>query len=130
MRLYWVPDKHGLLVPNIKIYTIGIGADEMLKRTLFITQRVNPSADLDEEMLTDIALTTGGQYFRARDTDSLQAIYSEINKLEPIELDKKTYRPSKALYFWFLAASLALYSALLGHKILKRSFSRPSTVNS
>lgn len=115
---------------NIKIYTIGIGADEMLKRTLFITQRVNPSADLDEEMLTDIALTTGGQYFRARDTDSLQAIYSEINKLEPIELDKKTYRPSKALYFWFLAASLALYSALLGHKILKRSFSRPSTVNS
>lgn len=115
---------------NIKIYTIGIGADEMLKRTLFITQRVNPSADLDEEMLTDIALTTGGQYFRARDTDSLQEIYSEINKLEPIELDKKTYRPSKALYFWFLTASLILYAGLFAHKVLKQSFSPSSTVNS
>lgn len=109
---------------NIKIYTIGIGADEMLRRTLFITQRVNPSADLDEEMLSEIALTTGGQYFRARDTQSLENIYNEINKLEPIELDKKTYRPSKALYFWFLASALLLYFGLFMHKALKQFLSQ------
>lgn len=103
---------------NIKIYTIGIGADEMLKRSFFITQRVNPSADLDEKMLTDIAVTTGGQYFRARNTDSLEEIYEQINALEPIELDKKTYRPSKALYFWFLALAFILFSALFMFNIV------------
>ncbi|MFT6030449.1 MAG: Ca-activated chloride channel family protein [Oleiphilaceae bacterium] len=106
---------------NIKIYTIGIGADEMLKRTLFITQRVNPSADLDEKMLTEIALTTNGQYFRARDTKSLQNIYEQINKLEPIELDNKTYRPSKALFFWFLSVATTLYLVLFLHKTLLKS---------
>ncbi|MFT6986488.1 MAG: Ca-activated chloride channel family protein, partial [Psychromonas sp.] len=49
---------------NITIYTIGIGADEMVKRTLFGRQRINPSADLDEKTLTEIAKLTGGQYFR------------------------------------------------------------------
>tara|TARA_R110001592_G_scaffold362928_1_gene678895 strand:- start:647 stop:1714 length:1068 start_codon:yes stop_codon:yes gene_type:complete len=106
---------------NIKIYTIGIGADEMLRRTLFMTQRVNPSADLDEKMLTEIALTTDGQYFRARDTKSLQAIYEQINKLEPIELDNKTYRPSKSLYFWFLACAIFIYLALFLHKVLQKT---------
>jgi Ca-activated chloride channel family protein len=106
---------------NIKIYTIGIGADEMLKRTLFITQRVNPSADLDENMLTEIALTTNGQYFRARDTKSLQNIYEQINQLEPIELDNKTYRPTKALYFWFLACAIFIYLALFLHKVFQKS---------
>ncbi len=106
---------------NIKIYTIGIGADEMLKRTLFMTQRINPSADLDEKMLTEIALTTDGQYFRARDTDSLEAIYEQINQLEPIELDNKTYRPSKALYFWFLACAIFIYLSLFLLKALQKS---------
>jgi Ca-activated chloride channel family protein len=114
---------------NIKIYTIGIGADEMLKRTFFMTQRINPSADLDEKMLTDIALTTQGQYFRARDTASLQEIYEQINYLEPIELDKKTYRPSKALYFWFLACASFLYLALVLHTILQKSHLYQALVN-
>lgn len=101
---------------NIKIYTIGIGADEMLKRSLFITQRVNPSADLDEKMLTAIAEATQGQYFRARDTEALKAIYDRINELEPIEQEGKTYRPSKAIYHWLLATALCLYLALLLNK--------------
>ncbi len=105
---------------NIKIYTIGIGADEMLKRTLFLTQRVNPSADLDEKMLTEIALTTGGEYFRARDTSSLENIYQQINKLEPIELDNKTYRPSKALYFWFLGGACFIYLSLFLYKTIEK----------
>jgi Ca-activated chloride channel family protein len=108
---------------NIKIYTIGIGADEMLKRTLFITQRVNPSADLDEKMLTEIALTTGGQYFRARDTEALKEIYNSINELEPIAQEGKTYRPSKAIYHWFLLAALCLYTGILLNKAF-RSYGR------
>mgnify|MGYP003633305810 CR=1 FL=1 len=115
---------------NIKIYTIGIGADEMLKRSLFMTQRINPSADLDENMLTEIAITTQGQYFRARDTESLQDIYAQINQLEPIELDSKTYRPSKALYFWFLACATLIYLALFLHKVFQKYSPLPSLANS
>ena len=112
------PEKAAQLAAQekIKIYTIGIGADEMLRRTLFITQKVNPSADLDEKMLTEIALTTEGQYFRARDTEALQEIYQKINELEPIEQDGKTYRPSKAIYYWFLVAAISFYAVLLAHK--------------
>lgn len=109
------PEKAAQLasVEKIKIYTIGIGADEMLKRSLFITQRVNPSADLDEKMLSSIALTTGGQYFRARDALALELIYAEINKLEAIEQEGKTYRPSKAIYYWLLSLALVLYGLLI-----------------
>src|SRR5690606_17437259 len=116
------PEKASQLAAQekIKIYTIGIGADEMLKRSLFITQKVNPSADLDEQMLTHIAETTGGQYFRARDTEALQAIYQDINELEPIAQEGKTYRPSKAIYFWFLLSALCLYLITLGHTAMRR----------
>lgn len=106
---------------HIKIYTIGIGADEMLVRDFFRTKKINPSAGLDEDMLTEIALTTEGQYFRARDSESLQTIYDEINKLEPIELDTKTYRPSKALYFWCLSLALFFYAVLFIQKIVQKT---------
>ena len=94
---------------NIIIYTIGVGADEVYRRSFFGTQKVNPSADLDEEMLRAIASITKGQYFRARNTEELSKIYQLINELEPIELDTKSYRPSKALLFYFLASSLIFY---------------------
>lgn len=57
---------------NLKIYTIGIGADEMIRRSFFGSQRINPSADLDEKTLKAIADETGGRYFRARDTNELK----------------------------------------------------------
>lgn len=93
---------------NITIYTIGIGADEMIKRTLFGHQRVNPSADLDEKTLTEIARLTGGQYFRARNQDELQDIYHKINKLEPINSDFLEFRPEKDLFYWPLSAAITL----------------------
>lgn len=94
---------------DIVIYTIGIGADEAYRRSFFGTQKVNPSADLDEEMLRAIAEITNGQYFRARKTEELKEIYNLINQLEPIELDSKSYRPSKSLTAYALALSLVLY---------------------
>lgn len=93
---------------GIKIYTIGFGADEMIVRSFFGRQRVNPSRDLDEKTLKQIAETTGGKYFRARDTQELQKIYQTLDQLEPVESDNLTYRPSKALFYWPLAISLLL----------------------
>ncbi len=91
---------------QVKIYTVGVGADEIYRRTLFGVQRVNPSADLDEGALKDIAAQTGGKYFRARDPEDLARIYTELDRLEPVAQAAETFRPTKALFHWPLAIAL------------------------
>ncbi len=91
---------------QLKIYTIGIGADEMIVRSFFGSRRVNPSRDLDEATLTSIAEKTGGRYFRARNTQELEVIYQLLDELEPIEKDKQFFRPRSELYYWPLAIAL------------------------
>ena len=93
---------------KVKIYTIGIGAERQEQRGLFGRTTVNPSADLDEATLTEIARTTGGQYFRARDPQELASIYEQLNKLEPIEQDAETIRPVATLFHWPLAIAFML----------------------
>ncbi|WP_426991704.1 vWA domain-containing protein [Methylomonas sp. CM2] len=97
---------------HLKIYTIGIGADEMVVRSLFGNRRVNPSADLDETTLTAIAEATGGRYFRARDTEELDRIYRLLDQLEPVEKDKQYFRPRRELYHWPLGLALLLSAGL------------------
>jgi len=97
---------------HLKIYTIGIGADEMLVRSLFGTRRVNPSADLDEKTLQAIADKTGGRYFRARNTEELNQIYAILDQLEPVEKDKQFFRPKSELFYWPLSLSMILASLL------------------
>ena len=99
---------------GIKIYTIGVGAEEMRVRGLFGRGRVtNPSADLDEDTLQSVADATNGRYFRAKDTTMLAEIYALIDELEPIDQDPETYRPIQALYFWPLSAAIVLFALLL-----------------
>jgi len=93
---------------HLKIYTIGIGADEMIRQSFFGAQRINPSADLDEKTLKAIANKTGGRYFRARDTNELSKIYSLLNKLEPTEKESQSFRPIKALYYWPLSIAILI----------------------
>lgn len=93
---------------NLKIYTIGIGADEMIVRGFFGNRRVNPSTDLDEKTLIKIAEKTGGHYYRARNTDELNNIYMRLDELEPIEKDKQYFRPRTELFYWPLALALCL----------------------
>jgi len=93
---------------GIKIYTIGIGADEMMVRSFFGTQRVNPSADLDEDTLQKISALTGGRYFRARNSKELEEVYRMIDQLEPIEQDSEIFRPIKSLFYLPLAGALLL----------------------
>lgn len=93
---------------GVKIYTIGLGADEMIQQTLFGRRRINPSADLDEDTMRYIAQHTGGQYFRARNPEELVRIYAELDRLEPIEQDDEVFRPISALFHWPLAAALML----------------------
>lgn len=93
---------------GIRIYTIGVGAGPQEVQTAFGRQIVDPSRGLDEATLSKIAETTGGQYFRARDVKGLARIYAEIDRLEPVEGEPQTIRPSVALFYWPLGAALGL----------------------
>ncbi|WP_200976603.1 VWA domain-containing protein [Echinicola sp. 20G] len=81
---------------SVIIYTIGIG------------DPFGNQSDLDEKTLEEIAEMTGGQYFRAIDTDRLNEIYDELNKLEPIEYEEEENKPVTLLYIYPLGAALGL----------------------
>lgn len=105
---------------DIKIYTIGIGADRMtlpgLFGSSFGSRQVNPSAELDEAGLQEIASITGGQYFRARNPQELASIYQLLDQLEPVEQATVSYRPRQALgYLPLLLAMLLSFILALRH---------------
>jgi len=97
---------------GLKIYTIGIGADEMEVRTLFGTRKTNPSAQLDEKALRGIAELTGGRYFRARDIEELAEIYGLLDELEPLDKERQSFRPVNALFYWPLAMALLIAAGI------------------
>lgn len=100
---------------GVKIYPIGIGADPDAGITgLF---GLNPGSDLDEPNLRAIAQQTGGQYFRARDADELEAIKARLDQLEPVAQQATQARPTHALYCWPLAMALLLSMLLIGREL-------------
>jgi Ca-activated chloride channel family protein len=98
---------------GLRIYTIGIGAEQMVVSSITGgMRRVNPSADLDEATLTKIADLTGGRYFRAKDTAGLQDIYRLLDEFEPVAEPEAGFRPITSLYYWPLAGAFVLTSFL------------------
>jgi len=107
---------------GLRIYTIGIGAESLNVSSLVGGRRnINPSADLDEETLTQIAQLTGGRYFRATDTASLQDIYSLVDELEPVEEPESGFRPVKSYYYWPLGSAFVLVGLLGLAGLLQRA---------
>jgi len=90
------------------IYTVGIGAGEMVVKEFFISRKVDTAKDLDEKSLTNIAEMTGGKYFRARNQDDLQNIYDTINTLEPVSGAVQTWRPQTEWFNYPLTFALFL----------------------
>lgn len=82
---------------NIKVYTIGAGADEKSFFGGFFSVPLH--SGLDEKSLKALAAETKGQYFRAKDVDSLHQIYQQIDKLEPSEKEERFVREVKELYY-------------------------------
>jgi len=92
---------------GVRIYTIGIGGGPVGLRTPFgmLMQR---GGDLDPDTLRAVATETGGRFFEATDTDELESVYGELDRLEPSVRDTRTYRPMRALYVWPAGAALLL----------------------
>ncbi|BFM47905.1 VWA domain-containing protein [Marinomonas sp. THO17] len=91
---------------QVRVHTIGMGAEQMVMRGFFGPKIINPSSDLDESLLQDIAQQTGGHYFRARSTEDLQAIYQELDQLEPTPSEDIWQRPITSLFHWLAVISI------------------------
>jgi Ca-activated chloride channel family protein len=89
---------------EIKVYTVAIGDPE-----------AQGEERVDLEILGDIAAATGGKAFRGEDREGLEAIYRELDALEPVELETLSYRPRRPLYFWPLALAVLL---IFGYHLL------------
>lgn len=97
---------------GLKIYTVGIGAIPRTRRGLFGTRSAGRS-DLDEKTLKAIAKETGGQYFRAHNTQEFARIYDELDRLEPVEKELESYRPRRDLFQWPLLLFMFFSAATL-----------------
>jgi len=89
---------------GLKIYTIGVGAiagGDLLGMGAGNT-------DLDEGTLRAIAQATGGQYFRAGDANALQAVYDQIDRLEPAPGAQQWLRSADEWFAWPLGLALLL----------------------
>lgn len=104
---------------GVTIYTIGVGAERMVvKNSFFGNRTINPSKELDEATLTAVAEKTGGQYFRAKNTEELEQIYAKLDELEPVEDNDQSYKPTKALFFIPLLIAILLSFARVLFKIV------------
>lgn len=93
---------------GVRVHTVAFGGEGTL--SLFGFQLPMPGAgdEIDEKGLAAIARTTGGQFFRARDTSELAGIYAEIDRIEPITRAGEAVRPRLERYPWPLGAAWLL----------------------
>ena len=94
---------------GVKVYTVGIGSSAKVVQDFFGTIQVNPSLDLDEKTLNEIADETGGKYFRAKTSEDLAEIYALINELEPVQQDEHFISPRKELFYWPLLIGMIFF---------------------
>jgi Ca-activated chloride channel family protein len=102
---------------GIRIFTIGVGADRS-QPTQIATR--DPSVDLDEGTLVDVALATGGEYFRARNAQDIEDIYRRIDMLEPALRDSGPRRRARPLYPWALGLAMLLTLAFAANGVYRR----------
>ena len=97
---------------GIKIYSIGVGTTGMAPFKLMDPfgreQLVRQPVQLDEATLKLLADTTHGRYFNAKDTNALEDVYHDIDRLEKTQLEGRLYTEYRELFPWWLLPGLAL----------------------
>lgn len=93
---------------GVRIYTIGAGSNADAPIPVYdqaghLLGHQLIHAELDEDLLKQIASMTGGQYFRAADTEALRNIYQQIDKMEKRQIETVKYEDWREVFPWFLA---------------------------
>jgi Ca-activated chloride channel family protein len=110
---------------GIRIYTIGVGTHgyaPMPFPSAFGVVYQNVEVNIDENLLTKVAGTTGGKYFRATDNNKLKQIFSEIDKLEKSKIDvtKLNNKQDKYFVLCLMALSLLIIEMMLRFTVFKK----------
>lgn len=109
---------------GVRVYTIGVGANGEAPYPVVTPWGVelqNVPVEIDEDLLKQIAQTTGGKYFRATDNTKLAEIYSEINKMEKARTTIDSFPVYKELFSGFgLGALVCMLLGLLVNLFLRR----------
>ena len=110
------PDKAAQIAATegVRVHTIAFGGGSS-SRSVFGLALPGAGAQIDESALKRIAQSTGGRFFRARDTSELAGIYAELDRLEPAAQEGEKLRPRDELFMWPLAlAGVFALLALVG----------------
>ena len=101
---------------GVRVYTIGVGKEGMAPypvQTPWGIEVQNVQVEIDEKLLSEIAESTGGRYFRATDNTKLAEIYGEINKMEKAKTTVDSFPVYQEKFGMFaLLALLALLAEL------------------
>lgn len=112
---------------GVRVYTIGVGSYGTAPypvQTPFGTQIQQMKVEIDEKLLTNVANTTGGKYFRATSNQKLDEVYQEIDKLERSKIEVTEFRRLHEEFYPLVAWALAL---LLLEFILRKTIFRTLT---
>lgn len=113
---------------GIRIYAIGVGSYGQSMATMqtpYGPRRVTVNGEFDETTLKQVAQTTGGEYFRATDNNSLKLIYEQIDKLEKTKMRVREYsKRSENFYPWLVGALLCLILDILIRHFVLRTISQ------
>jgi Ca-activated chloride channel family protein len=101
---------------GLTIHTIGVGSDVETLARIYGRHNIPEGVLLNEAALRQIAEVSGGRYFRATSSDTLQQIYLELDRLEPVEHESRSHRPRTELFSWPLLAGLLALVVLLTTK--------------
>ncbi len=97
---------------GVKVYTIGVGVRGMapipVRDEAGHIHLIMDKVDVDEKTLEAVAGVTGGTFYRATDTDSLQKIYEQINGLEKTAQSVQKFEHTDEIYSWALIPSVAI----------------------
>lgn len=109
---------------GIRVYAVGVGSHGQARvpvQTPMGVQYMMMDSEFDENTLQNIATTTGGQYFRATDNNSLKQIYEQIDQLEKTKLRVREYAKHTDTFAPFLMAALLclLAEILLRYFVLR-----------
>jgi Ca-activated chloride channel family protein len=104
---------------GIRVYTVGIGTEGVVMSP---AQR-NPDGTyafaprfmrFDTQLLEEMALMTGGKFYRAFSARDLEAIYAEIDRLEKTKIEVTTVRRSTDYFHWLIGAAVVLLLLEIG----------------
>ena len=110
---------------GVRVYTIGVGKEGLAPYPVVTPWGVEVQqvqVEIDEKLLSEIATSTGGRYFRATDNTKLAEIYAEINKMEKakVSVDSFPVYEEKFLLFALIALAALLLELLLNWFVIRR----------